>query len=331
MLCHGGMIMNRKYLITATLCMVMLTAAACHRDRNIDLGSAKNPIELGFMPSEDKEVMEKNAAVIASGLEKASGYKARPVIASNYFNLLEGLGTKKIDAAFMNSLGFLLAHDWNGAEAVVQLKGVDGGTDYISAIIVRSDSGIKKLSDLNGKSFVYSDPYSMAGYLMPLELLNANGIKPSKESFAGGYSDAIEMVYNGKADAAAIYYHKRDPYGRINDARARLVPKYNDLLEKVTVLDFTDTIPNTPVVFRKNLPADVGAKLTEAFLKLSSDPAVLLAIGNMYQATGFVEADQESFGKIRETLKKLGKEVKEVVPGGITFFQKHIWENVPEY
>lgn len=317
--------------IVMVVCSVLVFSVACHKDRNKNLGSTDNPIEISFMPSASKEVMDAGSKVIADKISQLSGLSVKPVLARNYIAEIDGLGSKTIDVAFINSLGYLLARDHNGAKAAFELRGIDGKMDYRSAIIANKDSAIKSLADINGKSFAYTDPYSMAGYLMPLALLTEKKIKPSSTSFAGSYLDVIELVYSKQVDAGAIYYHSRDAYGRINDARLKLIPKYNDLLDKVKIVELSASIPNTPIVFRKNLPEETGKKLMDAMTKLSEDPQILTALGQMYDASGFGPANEADFNKIADTLKILGKEIQEVVPGGVTYYKKHIWEQVPEY
>lgn len=325
--------MDKRHLpvVLAIAFALMVSPTACKKDRNVGLGSVDNPIKIAFMPAPDKGIMEENTATIAKEMEKFSGLSVEPIIARNFISIIDGLASKKMDVAFTNSLGYLLARDWGKAEAALQIRGVDGKMVYKTAIITRKDSGIKSLEDLNGKGFAYTDPYSMSGYLMPLYMFTEKGIKPTSTLFAGGYSEVVEGVYNGGVDAGAIYYCERDPYGRINDAREKLIPKYSDMLDKVIVIALSEPIPTTPIVFRRGLPEDVKTKLVQAFKRLGNDPKGIAAVGKLYGATGFEHADEESYNQIREILKKLGKEAQEVVPGGVTFYRKHLWDYAPEY
>lgn len=317
-------------LALAITTALVFTIVGCGGNRNKNLGTEKNPVVLAFMPTVQKEEMPRHADILAKSLEDLSGYQVKPLIAKDYLSIIDGLAEKKIDAAFLNSLGYLLARDWGKARAILQLKGADGQMNYKSAIIAGSASGIKKIEDISGKRFAFTDPYSLAGYLMPLLMFTEKGVKPVETFFAGGYDEVVDMVYNGKADAGAIFYHERDPYGRIRDARERLIPKYNDMLDKVLIVETSGPIPNTPVVFRRGLPEDVEKLLETAFIKMGSDTEAVAAVGRLYDATGFEPSEDENFDKIRYILKKLGKDVKETVPGAVTFFRKHFWDSTPE-
>ncbi len=322
-----------KIIVSASLVLLLvLSLASCKACKFRDeskIGTADVPLKLAFMPAPVEDEVKAGAKLVADDLSKESGLKIELVIAKSYMSVIDGLASRTIDVAFLNSLGYLLSHDWSGTEAVFQLKGEDGKDVYKTAIIARADSGIKTMKDINGRSFVFTDPYSMSGYLMPLYLFNENGVKPATTAFAGGYSDVVEMVYSGKADAGAIYYAEHDPDGRIHDARVKLVEKYPDMVDKVAVIALSPPIPTTPVVFRKGLLPDVVKKLEGAFGALNTDQEALGLLYKMYGAKGILKADEKSYDGIRDILKKLGKELKEVVPGAVDFYRTHVWDVAP--
>jgi len=324
---------SKKKIMTLLLAVVFLCSAckACKVRDESQIGTPAFPLKVGFMPAPEKNVTEENAAIVCNELAKATGLKVEPVIAKTNMALIDALGSKKIDVAFINSLGFILAHDWSEANAVLQLKGEDGRTVYSSAIIAGVNAGIKTVDDVNGRSFIYSDPFSLSGYLLPLSVFNEKKITPSKTSFADGYSNVVEAVYNGTADAGAIYYAERDPDGRIHDARVKLVNKYPDMLDKVLVVYKSEPVPTTPIVFRKGLTPALSSQLMKAFEGFNTDPLAIGALNKLYGATGIVPADTKTYLSILDLLKKLGKDVTEVVPGAIEFYKKHLWDVVPSY
>jgi phosphonate transport system substrate-binding protein len=319
--------------ILVSLAIFTLAFGGCKAFKSRDeknIGSQNVPLKMAFMPAPDKNVVKENAVKFADKLSKAANFAVEPVISPNYVSIIDGLGSKQIDVALLNSLGYLLARDWSGAEAVLQFKGEDGKSVYKTAIITRTDSGIASISDLNGKTFAYTDPYSMSGYLMPLSTFEKNGIKPVNTIFAGGFLEVVEMVYNGRVDAGAIYFCDHDPDGRIHDARVKLVDKYPDMIDKVGVIHVSDPFPTSPIVFRKDLLPEVKEKLVNAFKGLGEDKEAIGFLG-MYGTTGFLPTNQENYNVITDALKELGKDIKEVVPGSLDFYRKHVWEHVPEY
>ncbi len=325
--------MRRIILSLAAVSLIFAFAGcrACKVRDEAMIGSQKAPLKVGFMPSAEKGVMDASSKIITDELAKNSGLIIEPVLAKNYVELVDGLASKKIDVAFINPLGSLLAQDWAKAEPAFQLLEENGKMNYRSAIIARNDSGIKAIEDLNGRTFVYSDPYSMAGYLMPLYVFTDKKIAPKLTTFAGSYSDVVEQVYSGKADAGAIYFLERDPDGRIHDGRVKLVNKYPDMIDKVSVIFTSDLIPSPPVVFRYDLNPALKEKMKRSLGLIGLEPNVVSALGAMYDSRGLAVANTADFDKIRDVLKKLGKNIEEVVPGAVEFYRKHLWDVAPAY
>lgn len=321
----------KKFLLVAAFCAVLFASCkSCGVRDESKIGSKDVSLKISFMPGPDKELMEANAKVITNELMKNSGLSVEPIIAKSYMSIIDDLANKRTDAAFLNSLSYLLAHDWSGAEAIFQMKGKNDRLDYKSAIITRFDTGIKTINDINGRNFAYSDPFSLSGYLMPLYAFTEKGVKPAKTLFAGGVLEVIEMVYNGKVDAGAIYYVDRNPDGRINDARLHLVDKYKDMLDKVPVIFVSGPVPNSPIVIRKGLNQALKEKVIKSLEEVFEAPQVAASLDKMYSLTGVAPPDVEGYDKIREMLKRLDRDVKEVVPGAVDFYRKHFWEAAPD-
>jgi phosphonate transport system substrate-binding protein len=94
--------------------------------------------------------------------------------------------------------------------AQVLLKSVRGSSPYYwSAIVVRKDSGIKSVRDLEGKTIAWVDKNSAAGYVFPRAALVAEKLDPdklfAKQTFAGRHDAAVLAVLNKSVDAAATF------------------------------------------------------------------------------------------------------------------------------
>ncbi|MGD1910169.1 MAG: phosphate/phosphite/phosphonate ABC transporter substrate-binding protein [Rivularia sp. (in: cyanobacteria)] len=75
-------------------------------------------------------------------------------------------------------------------------------TNSRSIIIVRQDSTLKKLSDLQGKTIALGQQGSATGYYIPL--YNLYGLTLASILFAATPKVSLEWVSSGKVDAAAI-------------------------------------------------------------------------------------------------------------------------------
>lgn len=314
----------KKYLLFTLAVAVVATAfiSACTARKGAP-GSASNPIRIYFMPLKGDEAFNKYAPILEKYLEAGSGLAVECIHAKDFISIVEAFGKRKADAAFMNTLGYLMAHDWARAEAHLMSLFGDVYLNYKGEIIARVDSGINMVEDLKGKTVAFADPFSASGYLYPLKLMHDKNVKPKKTIFAGGHKNAVEMVYQGKADAAATYHERPTESGMERDARAELIKSYPDIISKVKIIALTDDIPNGPFAISKSLPEDVKAKLVGAMVGFARSPEGRDTLYNLYNITGFTVGNDSDYDGVRKVLKDLGKSADEVVPGGITFYKTH--------
>lgn len=313
----------KSLAILAVVFAVAVCVSSCGIRRG-ELGSEKNPIRFFFMPLKGEEAFKANAPLLKEFIEKSTGLHVEPIHAPDFITIVKAFGNGGADAAFMNTLGYLMARDWAKAEAhLLQLYG-DVYRTYRGEIVARVDGPINAPTDLAGKSIAFADPFSASGYLYPLKFLKDRNIKPGSTSFAGSHVKAMEMVYDGKVDAAATYHTRPSAAGLERDARAEILAKHPDAMAKLKVVALTDEIPNGPVAMRRELPAEVKAKLVGALVEFARTPAGRQALINLYNVTGLTLANDADYDGVQQVIKALGKSVEEVVPGGVTFYMQKI-------
>ena len=274
------------------------------------LGGEKNPIKISLVPGQNPKTLEVNGEKISAFLQKEVGLHFRVNVPVNFITVVEALGTKRADLAFMNTFGYLLAHEKNGAQ--VRLIGIYKGTDvYYGQIIARVD-GPKTLKDIDGKKFAFVDPASTSGYLLPLKLMNEKGIHPKEVVFAGRHDSVALMVYQKRVDAGATYHALPDG-DEPQDARKLLKTEYPDIFKKVQILAKTGPIPNDPVVFRKDFPEDLREKIIAALKKYMQTSEGQIVMEGLYHMDGFRDATDKDYDQVRKILLDLGKSAGELV------------------
>ncbi len=213
--------------------------------------------------------------------------------------------------AVMNTFGYLLAHNKYDVEAKLMVTRF-GRKSYKSQIIVRSDSGIEKLEDLNGKKFAFVDPASASGHILAKDLFNKKGIKLGQEMFSQKHDSVVTMVYQKQVDAGATFYSPlRD--GAIQDARRLVKTQFPDVEDKVKILTLTDAIPNDPIIFRKEIEEGMKAKLVKAFVDFMASPEGMKTFEQLYLVDGVVEVDDSAYDSVRKILGGLGLNLEKMV------------------
>lgn len=291
---------SRSLNVAAILLPLAASAPAFAADA---LGTRKNPLKLSMVPSNDARKIESNMQPIARCLEKETGYFFETSVPSSYVVVVESLGSKKIDVAFFNPFGYVVARDRFGVEAILRpVRQGDG--NYKGQILVRADLKAKTLKDLNGKKFAYVDPASTSGHILSKKALMDAGAKPSEEVFAGKHDSVVTMIYQGQVDAGATYHSPTGADGKIRDARERVLTQFPDVEKKVKILALTEEVPTDPVVVRKDLDAAMKAKLKSAFLacvKSNKD-----AFMGMMNAEGLMEVSDKDYDGLRKAISAVG-------------------------
>ena len=261
---------SRRLSIPGALAVLLLALVATTS------APAQTKLVMAFVPSGESQTILQSGNQVAHLLEVASGYRFESFVATSYAGVIEAMGAGRADIGWLNTFSYVIAHQKYGVE--VRLVTVRFGLPYYRAeIIAQSASAINSLADLKGKRFAFVDPASTSGYLFPLAGLKKAGYDPAKffgqTVFAGSHNNVVLAVYQGRADAGAVF----------EDARASVQKTLPDVMQKLKVVWKSDPIPNDTVSFRKDLPADVKDRVSTALLRFSQDPVGLEALKSLYE------------------------------------------------
>jgi len=168
---------------------------------------------------------------------------------------------------------------------------------YFSDVIVRSESPYSNFDDLGGCVWAYNEPASHSGCNLVCYSLLERGKSPDyfgKTVKSGSHLQSLEMVLEGKVDAAAIDSHLSD----------LLHSRDNGLARKLRVVDVLGPSSIPPVVVSKRLANELKCKLREALITMHLDDcgARQLREGLIER---FVAVRDEDYGNIREMLEKV--------------------------
>ena len=293
-----------KYCAALSLSLALL---ACN-----DAPKVPRVLRVGFVPAEDAQQVMQNAQPVVEILHKELGMEIQPFVATDYTGVVEALRAEKLDVAFMAPASYVLAK--NEANVKVVLKSERKGiAAYYAAIITRTDSGIKTLDDLRGKSFAFGDSLSTTGHVFPRKMFKEHGIDPVRDFkqilYSGGHDATVLSVLNRKVDAGATYANSPD---NEDTAWMRYLKNTEDV-KKIRAIAFSEPIPADNLVIRGNLDEGIANKIVDVFIKLSHDPAGKRMLRDLYQIDGFVTATDKDYDSVREAFAIAGIQVKEAL------------------
>jgi len=176
-----------------------------------------------------------------------------------------------------------------------------GTTAYTAYIIVHRESGIESLDDLRGKRFVFVDPGSASGYLFPYVFFLKNGIDPGtyfgEILFAGNHVEAVRLVAERKADAAAVSSNS------LETARDAGIPT-----RSLKILEKTGRIPHDTVCARRGLDPETTRAVRRLLLDLDTRTEQGRRIlRESSGVNGWMEVQGDPYAGVQEVLERMEK------------------------
>jgi phosphonate transport system substrate-binding protein len=301
--------MKTTNLILVNLFVALFIMSGCTKSKEI--GSKENPLKFYLIPAQDLMGLDTTGKALQKYLEKELDISVVVELPPNYITVVEAFGSKRADAAILNTFGYILAKE--KYDVVPRLKLVNRGRDeYFGQIIAHVD-GPKTIKEINGKSFAFVDPVSTSGYLFPLRYLTEQKVKVKEKIFAGSHDAVVTAVYQKKVAAGATFYTPPDTDGTPKDARWVVRTQFPDIYEKVKILQIVGPIPNDPLVFRKDLPEELKVKVAEALTKYLTTPEGKKIMYDMYHITDFKQANDADYDIVRKYLKEVGQQAEDFI------------------
>lgn len=215
-------------------------------------------------------------------------------INTSYQQTVDELCSGHLTAAYLGPLTYVRAHAKCGAEPVLRLQ--TGGRDtYRSYILVRDDSPLKELTDLEGKRFGFGSALSTSSHLVPRAMLVTAGITPGNGTecfYFEHHERAARAVLVGEADACGV----RDIVGE-------------KFLERgLRILARSQPIPNFPFVIAPQKSDNVRRHLVRALVELpKEDPEIARRMAHWDEelAKGFVSSNDAEYDGVRALAKEV--------------------------
>lgn len=239
-------------------------------------------------------------AYLAEYLAVRLGRRAEFVVAESYERCAQDLD----DVCFVCSIPYLLFADAGriDMEAVVApvLQGdrFGGKPVYFSDVIVAASSPHRDFADLRGSVWAFNEPYSHSGYVTVLHHLATLGEDRSffgRMVEAGFHEEAIRMVADGRADAAAIDC-------QVLEIALRNDPSLSRSLRRIGTIGPSAIQP--VVVSRSRLTDAERGAITAALLEVVDEPGARAAL-DMALVERFVPVDAGMYDDIRGKLTRV--------------------------
>ncbi|MGD0975995.1 MAG: phosphonate ABC transporter substrate-binding protein [Candidatus Korobacteraceae bacterium] len=240
-------------------CLLTLTLMAAGPAR----AQQVNELNFGIIPAELAPNVKKEWQPFIDDMSKAVGMKVNAFFASDYAAVIEGMRFNKVQLAWFGNKSAMEAVDRADGEIFAQTITLDGNPGYYSLLISHKDSDVKSLDDVlkNGKKYIFGngDPNSTSGFLVPSYYIFAvNKIDPKTH---------FKIVRNASHEANLLAIVTRQVDVATNNTMdfARFQKEQPEKAAQIRIIWKSPLIPNDPLVWRKDLPADLKVKI-KAFI-----------------------------------------------------------------
>lgn len=241
--------------------------------------------------------LEEAFAPFAEDFEEMTGVELELYSIANRTAAGTALQYDEVDLVFGGPSEFVLFEELTDLDVLFSIV----RPNYGSSFVVKADSGIEELSDLEDKRIALKDVGSTSGHIFPSKMLADAGLNLDQLDIVMAGDARVQVLINGDVDAMGggnkdwDAVREQDP-----DTEYRLLAQ-------------TDTLPGDPVIMRASLPQDcrdalrstlsentdqVWDSLTsternadkfierDAYISFETDPAIYDQVREAYDAAG---------------------------------------------
>lgn len=251
----------------------------------------KPPLRFGSVAMDIPAVMHKRLTPLTSYLSERLQRRVILTLSADMRGAIDNVASGEVDVAYLTPVAYLKSHD-KGKTRLVAKTVTNNKASFQLMIVVRDDSPIKKVSDLEGKRFAFGDKAALlqravvVGADMPLEKLG-------EYSFLGHYDNIVRGVLVGDYDA-----------GILKDTKA-----YKWQNKGIRILHTSPDLPPYNITARHNLDEETYLALQKIFLELdpnnSQHSHVIHSLSKKYN--GFAATSDEEYDIIRKLVAPFNK------------------------
>ncbi len=262
---------------------------------------AEEPVyDFGVLPQVATAKVAEQWVPFLDKVSEMSGVKLRFVTAPS----ISEFGTRAKAAAYPfyyhNTLAYVQQDDQYAAFAR------EVGAKTVGVLVVAKDSKLSRLADLKGSTVAIPSAGSFGAAVLPLFALQKEGglelQKDVKVVVAGSHEAGYQAVLQGKAAASGGLTRTFELLPQADRAKLR-------------VLYTTKAYSPLPFAARKDVPADVVAKVQKALVAFAKDPANRSILEALNMKQGFEAAKPADWDDVRHARDDLVRVTKTLSNG----------------
>jgi len=257
--------------------------------------SRKNII-IEILPCSDVVMSFKKFHPLIKYLKQQTGLAIEAVIPKDFEEFEWAIKNGDIDFAFQDPHTYVKLARLYNRDALIRALTRNGETYQHGLIIAGKGSGINKVGDLRGKTFMFGPKLSATKWIAAKEVFKRNGINIDKDLRAylnGGCCEDIAFnVYLKAVDAGAVCDHFLEEHpGKLKDLGINV--------KQINIIERTRAVPTRVFAARKELDSVVVTKINQALLSLDKNNSAHAEILYPAELGGFQKSKDKDYEGLR--------------------------------
>ncbi|ABV37549.1 phosphonate ABC transporter, periplasmic phosphonate-binding protein [Shewanella sediminis HAW-EB3] len=237
-------------------CLLSVTGSAYgendkHSHNSNELGAPRT-ITFGVVPQQAASTLARLWSPVLAELSQNANFNLRFATAPDIPTFEKRLASGEYDVAYMNPYHYTVFHEAPGYQALVKQK----GKQIKGIIVVRKDSPILTIDDLNNKDVVFPAPAAFAASVLPRANLKVRGLE-NRVKYVGSHDSVYLAVAQGLVDAGGGVKRTFKTMDKATTSQLRVL---------------WETPGYTPhaIAVHPRVPAGIVEELRQGFVELSS-------------------------------------------------------------
>ncbi len=294
----------KEYISPLLLMSVLLLLTACNQHQHTDKNKSDSiprsetpSLLFAVHPYDNPSKLMARFQPLCLYLSKHLKQKVKLSLASSYGDQIRKISQGKVDLAYMGPTPYLRAHDnylKNAKKNITIIAGENqnGKASYLSVLIVKKNSPIKKVADLKDHTVAFGATRSFGSYFMPRSMLLDAGLQLhdlKDYEFLGRHERVALAVVHGDFDAGGLRKDIADRY----------------LGRKLRIIAYSPPLPPHVIVARPGLDPDIIHKIKNALLHPQADAKDALRAFSMEGKSTFTPVKDSTFNFARDIVKRM--------------------------
>lgn len=263
--------------------------------------NTKLPERLRFAVTDVKglEELRRNYEPFRLALEEVIETEVQFYPVENYLAAASALQLNQVDLVLAGPSEYVVIHSRSNAVPIVALT----RPNLRTVIAVRQDSGIKSVSDLQGKTIEIGKLSSTTAHIGPVKILLDAGLDPKSDVELIRSKDyGIQRLKTGEVDAWTRASHRY-----IKALQAEGLSEYD-----YPLIATSPPLPNDIFVASSHLDSQIVEKISDRILTNQSKLLAALlsveAFATKFKGATLVEARDSDYNMIREVYRAIGQD-----------------------